>query len=117
MVTRALRVGEGRKFRAYEKRVSAYPSLSTTAEQGFPTVRIGHWAGLFAPRDTPRPIIERMNAGKHEARKAGRRTDGRIPYGYRRTSSCQLAIVDSQAGKARGSASLLSPSKARMNAS
>jgi tripartite-type tricarboxylate transporter receptor subunit TctC len=46
----------------YDKRISAYPTLPTTAEQGFPTVRIGHWAGLFAPRGTPQPIIERMNA-------------------------------------------------------
>jgi tripartite-type tricarboxylate transporter receptor subunit TctC len=46
----------------YEKRISAYPSLTTTAEQGFPTVRIGHWAGLFAPRGTPEPIIQQMNA-------------------------------------------------------
>lgn len=46
----------------YDKRMSAYPSLMTTAEQGFPAVRIGHWAGLFAPRGTPQPIIQRMNA-------------------------------------------------------
>jgi tripartite-type tricarboxylate transporter receptor subunit TctC len=46
----------------YEKRISAYPSLTTTAEQGFPTVQIGHWAGLLAPRGTPEPIIQRMNA-------------------------------------------------------
>ncbi len=46
----------------YVKRVSAYPSLSTTAEQGFPTVQIGHWAGLLAPRGTPEPIIAQMNA-------------------------------------------------------
>jgi tripartite-type tricarboxylate transporter receptor subunit TctC len=46
----------------YEKRVSAYPSLATTAEQGFPTVQIGHWAGLLAPRGTPEPIIQQMNA-------------------------------------------------------
>src|SRR5580693_4481914 len=46
----------------YEKRISAYPSITTTAEQGFPTVRIGHWAGLFAPRGTPEPIIQQMNA-------------------------------------------------------
>ncbi|MBV9971438.1 MAG: hypothetical protein JO228_15760, partial [Xanthobacteraceae bacterium] len=45
----------------YEKRVSAYPLLTTTAEQGFPTVRIGHWAGLLAPRGTPEPIIQQMN--------------------------------------------------------
>jgi tripartite-type tricarboxylate transporter receptor subunit TctC len=46
----------------YDKRISAYPSLLTTAEQGFPTVQIGHWAGLFAPRGTPEPVIQRMNA-------------------------------------------------------
>jgi tripartite-type tricarboxylate transporter receptor subunit TctC len=46
----------------YVKRVSAYPSLTTTAEQGFPTVQIGHWAGLLAPRGTPDAIIARMNA-------------------------------------------------------
>lgn len=46
----------------YVKRISAYPSLPTTAEQGFPTIQIGHWAGLLAPRGTPQPIIERMNA-------------------------------------------------------
>jgi tripartite-type tricarboxylate transporter receptor subunit TctC len=46
----------------YEKRISAYPSLMTTAEQGFPTIQIGHWAGLLAPRGTPEPIIQRMNA-------------------------------------------------------
>jgi tripartite-type tricarboxylate transporter receptor subunit TctC len=45
----------------YERRISAYPSLATTAEQGFPTIRIGHWAGLFAPRGTPQSIIERMS--------------------------------------------------------
>ena len=45
----------------YVKRVSAYPDLTTTAEQGFPTVQIGHWAGLLAPRGTPEPIIQQMN--------------------------------------------------------
>jgi tripartite-type tricarboxylate transporter receptor subunit TctC len=46
----------------YSKRISAYPSLPTTAEQGYPTVEIGHWAGLLAPRGTPQPIIDKMNA-------------------------------------------------------
>jgi tripartite-type tricarboxylate transporter receptor subunit TctC len=46
----------------YNKRISAYPSLPTTAEQGYPTVEIGHWAGLLAPRGTPQPIIDKMNA-------------------------------------------------------
>ena len=46
----------------YKKRISAYPSLATTAEQGYPSVEIGHWAGLMAPRDTPQPVIDKMNA-------------------------------------------------------
>ena len=25
-------------------------------------MKIGHWAGLFAPKDTPKPVMERMNA-------------------------------------------------------
>ena len=37
----------------YTKRISIYPSIPTTAEQGYPTVQIGHWAGLYAPRGTP----------------------------------------------------------------
>jgi len=53
----------------YEKRISAYPSLSTTAEQGFPTVRIGHWAGLLAPKGTPQAIIDKMNAAIQAALK------------------------------------------------
>jgi tripartite-type tricarboxylate transporter receptor subunit TctC len=46
----------------YNTRISAYPSLPTTAEQGYPTVEIGHWAGLLAPVGTPQPIIDKMNA-------------------------------------------------------
>ena len=53
----------------YEKRISAYPSLSTTAEQGYPSVQIGHWAGLLAPKGTPQPIIDRMNAALQAALK------------------------------------------------
>ena len=53
----------------YTRRISAYPSLPTTAEQGFPTVQIGHWAGLLAPRGTPQAVIERMNAAIQEALK------------------------------------------------
>ena len=46
----------------YPKRISSYAALATTAEQGYPTVQIGHWAGLFAPRGTPDALIQRMNA-------------------------------------------------------
>jgi tripartite-type tricarboxylate transporter receptor subunit TctC len=53
----------------YTKRISVYPAIATTAEQGFPTVQISHWAGLYAPAGTPAPIIERMNAALQAALK------------------------------------------------
>jgi tripartite-type tricarboxylate transporter receptor subunit TctC len=53
----------------YEKRISIYPSLTTTAEQGFPTVQIGHWAGLYAPAGTSDAIVEKMNAALQAALK------------------------------------------------
>ncbi len=53
----------------YTKRISSYPSIPTTAEQGFPTVQIGHWAGLYAPRGTPDDVIEKMNAALQDALK------------------------------------------------
>jgi tripartite-type tricarboxylate transporter receptor subunit TctC len=46
----------------YETPISAAPEIPTTKQAGYPDVRIGHWAGLFAPRGTPQAIIERMNS-------------------------------------------------------
>jgi tripartite-type tricarboxylate transporter receptor subunit TctC len=46
----------------YDTRITAEKSIPTTKEQGFPGVKIGHWAGLFAPKGTPKPILERMSA-------------------------------------------------------
>ena len=43
-------------------RISAAPEIPTTKDAGFPGVRIGHWAGLFAPKGTPQPMLDRMNA-------------------------------------------------------
>jgi tripartite-type tricarboxylate transporter receptor subunit TctC len=65
----------------YVKRISAYPSITTTAEQGFPSVQIGHWAGLYAPRGTPEPIIQRMNAELQAALKTAEVQDRLIPNG------------------------------------
>src|SRR3974390_649980 len=45
----------------YDTRITAYPSIPTTKEAGYPSVNIGHWAGLFAPRGTPQAVLERMN--------------------------------------------------------
>ncbi len=45
----------------YETRITAAKEIPTTKEAGYPGVKIGHWAGLFAPKGTPQPILERMN--------------------------------------------------------
>ena len=46
----------------YDTRITVAPEIQTTKEAGYPTVNIGHWASLFAPRGTPQAILERMNA-------------------------------------------------------
>jgi len=65
----------------YTTRISAYPSLPTTAEQGFPTVQIGHWAGLFAPKGTPQPILDKMSAELQAAMKSKDIADKLVPQG------------------------------------
>jgi tripartite-type tricarboxylate transporter receptor subunit TctC len=41
-------------------RISAYPQLATATEEGFPEIRIAHWAGVHAPRGTPPAILDKM---------------------------------------------------------
>jgi tripartite-type tricarboxylate transporter receptor subunit TctC len=65
----------------WQTRISAYPAITTTAEQGYPGVRIGHWAGLFAPRGTPQAIIERVNAELQAVLKSKELQDRFIPSG------------------------------------
>jgi tripartite-type tricarboxylate transporter receptor subunit TctC len=49
--------------------VSAYPQLSTAVEQGFPEIRIAHWAGVHAPAGTPPAILDKMAAAVDAAMK------------------------------------------------
>jgi len=37
------------------------PDTTTTAEQGFPSINITHWGGMYAAKGTPAPIISDMN--------------------------------------------------------
>jgi tripartite-type tricarboxylate transporter receptor subunit TctC len=46
----------------WTSRISAYPQLSTATEQGFPELRIAHWAGVHAPRGTPEAVMDKMAA-------------------------------------------------------
>ena len=38
------------------------PDVPTAAEAGFPDVLLTTWSGLYAPKGTPREIVEKINA-------------------------------------------------------
>jgi tripartite-type tricarboxylate transporter receptor subunit TctC len=44
------------------KRVPKAPQLPTTAEAGLPQLQYTTWYGLSAPKGTPQPIIDKLNA-------------------------------------------------------
>ena len=50
-------------------RISAYPDLATATEQGYGELRIAHWAGVHAPRNTLPAILDRMAAAIDAAMK------------------------------------------------
>lgn len=43
------------------KRYAALPDVPTAVELGYPDLVMSTWFGLVMPRDTPRPIVERVN--------------------------------------------------------
>jgi tripartite-type tricarboxylate transporter receptor subunit TctC len=47
---------------ASERRAPGFPDVPTTAEAGVPEYQMATWYGLWAPRNTPRKVIERMTA-------------------------------------------------------
>jgi tripartite-type tricarboxylate transporter receptor subunit TctC len=42
-------------------RIAALPDVPTVREQGFPTLEVNGWNGLFAPAKTPKEIIDRLH--------------------------------------------------------
>jgi tripartite-type tricarboxylate transporter receptor subunit TctC len=53
------------------KRSPIAPDVPTMAEQGIPDFRTEVWIGLFAPKGTPRPIVDRLAAIAAEMAKDG----------------------------------------------
>jgi tripartite-type tricarboxylate transporter receptor subunit TctC len=43
------------------KRSSSLPNVPTFSEAGVPGLELSNWFGVFAPANTPRPIIDRLN--------------------------------------------------------
>ncbi|MDB5487882.1 MAG: hypothetical protein JWQ58_1597 [Reyranella sp.] len=59
------------KLKAYavtaKQRTAAAPEIPTTAEAGFPGIEVAIWHGLWAPKGTPKEIIDRLNAAAIKA--------------------------------------------------
>jgi tripartite-type tricarboxylate transporter receptor subunit TctC len=53
----------------WSERIKAYPELSTASEQGFPKIKIAHWAGVHAPKGVPDAILDKIAAGVNESMK------------------------------------------------
>ncbi len=63
------------------KRIEAYLDLPTAAEQGFPDIRIAHWAGLHAPKGTPLEILDKMSAAIDAAMRSASVVERMTPLG------------------------------------
>jgi tripartite-type tricarboxylate transporter receptor subunit TctC len=60
--TEQIRAGTIRAYATTTReRVASLPELPTAAEAGLPGFEVTVWHGLYAPRGTPQPIIERLN--------------------------------------------------------
>lgn len=42
------------------QRVKALPNVPTMVESGYPSLDLGSWQGIFVPKETPKPIIDKL---------------------------------------------------------
>jgi tripartite-type tricarboxylate transporter receptor subunit TctC len=50
-----------------DTRLAVAPNIPTFAEMGLPALSFSPWAGLFAPKSTPRDIVGKLNGATVEA--------------------------------------------------
>jgi tripartite-type tricarboxylate transporter receptor subunit TctC len=43
-----------------KKRIPALPNIPTMIESGFPELGLGSWQGIFVPKGTPKPVIDKL---------------------------------------------------------
>ena len=52
------------KVKAYAvttaERIPTFPDLPTTKEGGLPSLQVGVWHALYAPKNTPKPIVDKL---------------------------------------------------------
>ena len=62
-----VRGGGSRPMRSCPRPLAAAPAIPTADEAGVPGVHISVWTGLWAPKDTPKDIVAKVNAAVVEA--------------------------------------------------
>ena len=87
---------------ATPERSPALPKVPTTAEIGLPEFQVSAWNALFAPKDTPQPIVDKLNDVLSTAL-ADPATHKRLvdlggvpPQGDARSPRALAALVDSE---------------------
>jgi len=50
-------------------RLAVLPDLPTTAEMGMPNVQMDVWYGMWAPKGTPKPVVDKLSAALRDALK------------------------------------------------
>jgi putative tricarboxylic transport membrane protein len=83
----------------------ALPDVPTTKEAGLPEYQVSAWNALFAPKDTPKPIIDKLNAAlsralddpKTRARLLELGSD--LPEGGGRTSQALAELVKNEVAR------------------
>ena len=86
-----------------EQRLADLPDVPTMAEAGFPGHGSLNWNGLFAPRATPRPIVEKLHAnavaGMKELDTDGTLSKRQLPVSLSTSPADFAAFVNSEAKK------------------
>jgi tripartite-type tricarboxylate transporter receptor subunit TctC len=84
------------------ERNPALPNLATTKEAGLPEFQVSAWNALFAPKGTPKPILDKLNAAAVAAlddetvRKRLLELGSDIPTKERRTPQALSQLVKSE---------------------
>jgi tripartite-type tricarboxylate transporter receptor subunit TctC len=96
------------------KRIAAVPDVPTMAESGFPTMTVGSWQGVFAPRGVPRDVVNRLFKATvdvmNDANVRKRLADGGVRNGYQQITgsicsfrkSRERALGQGHQGRGRG---------------
>ncbi len=90
---------------ATAERNPSLPELPTTKEAGLPAFEVSAWNALFAPKGTPKPVLDKLNAALVKAlddenvRKRLLDLGSDIPGPQRRTPQALAALVKSEVAR------------------